>query len=229
MSKQYIFLAGLPRSGSTLFTSILNQNPNIFASSSSPVCNMLYWSHRLWNEQVALRANPNPKAVKAVLGSIIPSFYSTRTEPIIIDKAFSWGTPDNLAALINALGYTPKFIVMDRPIGDVYNSFNKLIEKSPQFSGNIDNLMQLPILSHQNLLAQIPEQCFVVSYDRICNDTLNLLVEFYDFIGQPHYKHDLSNIVNTCTDDDSVWGLTDMHKIRPSIAKFAITPDKSNS
>ena len=59
MSKQYIFLAGLPRSGSTLFTSILNQNPDIFASSSSPVCNTLYWSHRLWSDQIALQANPN--------------------------------------------------------------------------------------------------------------------------------------------------------------------------
>jgi len=217
MSKQYIFLAGMPRAGSTLLTSILNQNPNIFASSSSPVCNTLYWSHRLWHEQVALQANPNPTAVQAVLGSIIPSFYSTRPEPIIIDKAFSWGTPDNLAVLINALGYTPKFIVMDRPVDEVLNSYHKLVQKSPQFVGNISDFMDLGVMAHQNLLAQIPEQCFVVSYDRLCNDTTNLLAEFYDFIGQPNYQHDLSHIVNTCTDDDGVWGLTDMHKIRPTI------------
>lgn len=217
MNKQYIFLAGLPRSGSTLLTSILNQNPDIFASSSSPVCNTLYWSHRLWSEQVALKANPNPTAVQAVLNSIIPSFYSTRTEQIIIDKAFSWGTPDNLSVLINALGYTPKFIVMDRPLEEIFNSFHKLIAKSPQFNGSIDELMNLPIMSHQNLLAQIPEQCFLVSYERLCNDTTNLLAEFYNFIEQPNFKHDLSHIVNTCTDDDSVWGLTDMHKIRPTI------------
>lgn len=217
MTKQFLFLAGLPRSGSTLLTSILNQNPDIFASSSSPVCNTLYWSHRLWSEQVALKANPNPTAVQAVLGSIIPSFYSTRTEQIIIDKAFSWGTPDNLSVLINALGYTPKFIVMDRPLEEILSSFHRLVAKSPQFDGSIDKMMDLPIMSHQNLLAQIPEQCFVVSYERLCNDTANLLKEFYSFIEQPNFKHDLSHIVNTCTDDDSVWGLTDMHKIMPTI------------
>lgn len=218
MSQQYVFLAGMPRAGSTLLTSILNQNPNIFASSSSPVCNTLYWSHRLWHDQVALQANPNPTAVQAVLGSIIPSFYSTRQESIIIDKAFSWGTPDNLAVLISALGYTPKFIVMDRPVDEVLNSYHKLVQKSPQFVGNIQrDFMDLAVMSHQNLLAQIPEQCFVVSYDRLCNDTINLLAEFYNFIGQPNFEHDLSHIVNTCTDDDSVWGLTDMHKIRPTI------------
>lgn len=218
MSKQHIFLAGLPRSGSTLLTSILNQNPNIFASSSSPVCNTLYWSHRLWSDQIALQANPNPTAVQAVLRSIIPSFYSTRPEPIIIDKAFSWGTPDNLAVLISALGYTPKFIVMDRPVDEVLNSFHKLVQNSPEFVGNIQrDFMDLAVMSHQNLLAQIPEQCFVVSYDRLCNDTTNLLAEFYDFIEQPNFQHDLSHIVNTCTDDDSVWGLVDMHKVRPTI------------
>lgn len=217
MTKQFLFLAGLPRSGSTLLTSILNQNPDIFASSSSPVCNTLYWSHRLWSEQVALKANPNPTAVQAVLGSIIPSFYSTRTEQIIIDKAFSWGTPDNLSVLINALGYTPKFIVMDRPLEEILSSFHRLVAKSPQFDGSIDKMMDLPIMSHQNLLAQIPEQCFVVSYERLCNDTENLLEEFYDFIEQPNFKHDLSYIVNTCTDDDKVWGLTDMHNIMPTI------------
>ena len=207
----------MPRSGSTLFTSILNQNPNIFASSSSPVCNTLYWSHRLWNDQIALKANPNPTAVQAVLNTIIPSFYSTRTETIIIDKAFSWGTPDNLSVLTNALGYTPKFIVMDRPIDKVLNSFHKLLAKSPQFVGNISDFLDLAVMSHQNLLAQIPEQCFVVSYDRLCNDTTNLLSEFYAFINQPKFDHNLSHIVNTCTDDDTVWGLTDMHKIRPTI------------
>lgn len=217
MTKQFLFLAGLPRSGSTLLTSILNQNPDIFASSSSPVCNTLYWSHRLWHDQIALQANPNPTAVQAVLSSIIPSFYSTRTEPVIIDKAFSWGTPDNLSVLINALGYTPKFIVMDRPLEEILSSFHRLVAKSPQFNGSIDELMNLPIMSHQNLLAQIPEQCFVVSYERLCNDTANLLEEFYSFIEQPNFKHDLSHIVNTCTDDDSVWGLTDMHKIMPTI------------
>lgn len=217
MSAKYFFLAGLPRAGSTLFTSILNQNPNIFASSSSPVCNTLYWSHRLWHDQIALKANPNPTAVQAVLGSIIPSFYSTRTESIIIDKAFSWGTPDNLAVLINSLGYAPKFIVMDRPIDEVLSSFHKLLAKSPQFVGNISDFLDLAVMSHQNLLAQIPEQCFVVSYERLCNDTTNLLSQFYAFIDEPQFKHDLSYIANTCTDDDSVWGLTDMHKIRPTI------------
>ena len=218
LDKQYLFLAGMPRAGSTLFTSILNQNPKIFASSSSPVCNTLYWSHQLWHDQIALRANPNPTAVQAVLSSIISSFYSTRPEPIIIDKSFTWGTSENLSVLINALGYIPKFIVMDRAVDEMFGSYHNLVKKSPQFHGNIEqDFIGTAIDSYQNLLTQIPEKCFVVSYERLCNDTTNLLAEFYDFIEEENYSHDLSYIVNTCSDDDSVWGLTDMHKIESTI------------
>jgi sulfotransferase len=218
MSKQYIFLAGLPRSGSTLFTSILNQNPNIFASSSSPVCDALYHTHQIWHTRQALQANPNPVAVQNVLASIIPAFYADKTESIIIDKAFTWGVPDNLSVLVNALGYVPKFIVMDRDIPEILASFQRLLDNSPNFIHDIQTEIIDPcLISHRNLLSQIPQQCFVVSYGRLCNDTTNLLKEFYGFIGQSNFQHDLSHIVNTCTDDDAVWGLTDMHKIMPTI------------
>lgn len=173
----------------------------------------------MWSNQIALKANPNPTAVQAVLSSIIPSFYSTRLEPIIIDKAFNWGTPRNLSILINALGYVPKFIVMDRPINEVLDSYNKLLLKSPQFTGNIQEFMEGSVLCCDNLLNKIPEQCFVVNYERLCNDTQSLLNGFYDFIDEPIYAHDLAHIVNTNTDNDNVWGLTDMHKIQETIIK----------
>lgn len=218
MSQQYIFLAGLPRSGSTLLTSILNQNPDIFASSSSPVCDALYHTHLVWHTRQALQANPNPVGVQNVLGSVITSFYADRNEQIIIDKAFTWGVPDNLSVLVNALGYVPKFIVMDRDMSEILASFQRLLDNSPNFAHDIQTTVIDPcVMSQNNLLAQIPEQCFVVSYERLCNDTTNLLAEFYDFIGQPNFEHDLSHIVNTCTDDDGVWGLIDMHKIMPII------------
>ena len=35
--KSYYFISGLPRSGSTLFSSILKQNPEFYADIASPV------------------------------------------------------------------------------------------------------------------------------------------------------------------------------------------------
>ena len=40
--KDYYFLAGLPRSGNTVLSSILNQNPLIYSSPLSPISEILY-------------------------------------------------------------------------------------------------------------------------------------------------------------------------------------------
>jgi len=40
--KTFYFMAGLPRSGSTLLSSILNQNPRFYSGPSSPVLGAMY-------------------------------------------------------------------------------------------------------------------------------------------------------------------------------------------
>ena len=42
MKKTFYFMAGLPRSGSTLLSSILNQNPRFYSGPSSPVLGAMY-------------------------------------------------------------------------------------------------------------------------------------------------------------------------------------------
>jgi hypothetical protein len=40
--KNLMFLSGLPRTGSTLLTSLLNQHPEIYASGSSPLSDLIF-------------------------------------------------------------------------------------------------------------------------------------------------------------------------------------------
>ena len=40
--KQMVFLSGLPRTGSTLLSAILCQNPNIHAEGNSAVCQLMW-------------------------------------------------------------------------------------------------------------------------------------------------------------------------------------------
>ena len=42
MNKTFYFMAGLPRSGSTLLSSILNQNPRFYSGPSSPVLGAMF-------------------------------------------------------------------------------------------------------------------------------------------------------------------------------------------
>lgn len=216
------YLAGMPRSGSTLLASLLNQNPDVFVSSSSPLCNALYHSERLWAEQVALEANPNPVGVNAVLRSIIPAFYANRNESLIIDKAFTWGTPDNLANLVRFSPNEPKFIVMDRDRDEVRASLERLMANNPSARLSApDEMLRRCEVSYNNLTRAMPKNCIIVHYDELVSNTVAVLRQIYAFFGIPDYEHQLTDIRNSSTDNDSVWGVSQMHQVRPEIRKLA--------
>ena len=44
---KFYFDCGLPRSGSTLLTALLNQNPNIHAGTLSPVFELMYYTNEI--------------------------------------------------------------------------------------------------------------------------------------------------------------------------------------
>lgn len=226
------FLAGLPRSGSTLFASILNQNPEIFVSSSSPVCNMLWECDKLWKMQIALKANPNPIGVQNVMSSIIPSFYADRKESLIIDKAFTWGTQPNLDLLMKYAPDEPLFVVMSRNEDDVIDSLTKLVIRHPHnhfdegfvgertYDALRKHVSESYFFAHccesyKNILRACPEKCFVVDYKVLVSQPRQLLSDFYDFFSMRKYNHRLDRIENSNTDDDAVWGLPTMHEIKP--------------
>ena len=58
MNKTFYFISGLPRSGSTLLSSILNQNPRFYSGPSSPVVSTMLTlkslSSIIWSKLVGL-------------------------------------------------------------------------------------------------------------------------------------------------------------------------------
>ena len=44
---KFYFDCGLPRSGSTLLTALLNQNPDIHAGTLSPVLELMYYNNEI--------------------------------------------------------------------------------------------------------------------------------------------------------------------------------------
>lgn len=86
--KSYYFLSGLPRSGSTLLSSILSQNKLIYAGGNSHLCQLM------WDMQVNVNTNAsqqilanNKSYVKNhLVGSIPHIYYSDVNQNIIVDK-----------------------------------------------------------------------------------------------------------------------------------------------
>ena len=84
-------MSGLPRSGSTLLSALLNQNPKIHASPNSPLLDTIHYTEEyLLYQSSQYQAHPKPECALKVLSSIAANYYFDTEEPIIVDKSRGW-------------------------------------------------------------------------------------------------------------------------------------------
>jgi sulfotransferase len=250
MNKTYHFLSGLPRSGNTLLSAILNQNPNIYSTPLSPLPGLMwdYISSCASMEQIN-RNKENEERSQQLLSSFFDTFYKDVDKPIIIDREKSWGTPSNLELIKEYVTPTPKIIVTVRDILEIIASFiamdadylknntanngyfinnyrstkDSIAEHLMQPNGDIDKSL-LGLAS-----AFLPENkgmFHIVEYNDLILNPEKTMSSIYEFLDLPDYKHNFSNIKKVELDNDIILGLPkNMHDIRGSISKSSTSTD----
>ena len=123
---KFHFDCGLPRSGSTLLTAILNQNPQIHAGTLSPVFEVMYYTDEILQGEQA-QAFPKPEVFRKMVRDSIINYYSDRDEPIVIDKCRAW--PAHIDMLKKYVIDDPKIICTVRHPLDILASFITLFHK----------------------------------------------------------------------------------------------------
>jgi sulfotransferase len=252
MNKTYHFMAGLPRSGSTVLSSILNQHPEIYASPQTDLLGIL---HDLQSQIViyeSYRAGLLTPGYDNVMKRIHENFYYNINKPVIIDKNRGWGTPynwDNLSHYVNPEG---KVVLTMRPILEVLASFIKVAKKTqtitqslPYFDDNlwsshyrdevdaqVDNLMiangeiDRAIFSVANLLKNHKDRVHVVWFDDLIEDPQNTLNNIYEFLEIDTYKNNFNNIKEVDKHDDlSGYGMVGLHDVQKKLVKPKTKPE----
>jgi sulfotransferase len=225
MSKDIFFLSGLPRTGSTLLTSILSQNLNIHTEGNSALCQLM------WDMKVSCETTQqinNKPGLQDKLISEIPNIFYENTSGYIIDKCRSWTMPANLDLIEKYITKTPKIIVMVRPIIDIVKSFVFIRQmnnwKDPEV-GLLDDGSE-PIM--RSLIGvryakQINTGQFLfIEYDDLINNTKNTLDNIYNFLGLPTYSHNLDNIINLNSEADEELNMIGLHDIRSTITRRSV-------
>lgn len=225
--KQYVFLSGLPRTGSTLLSAILAQNPDIHTEGNSAVCQLM-WDMQyscLNSAKEQLLATRRYQTPKDIISTIPDAYYKDVSKKIVVDKCRSWTLPANLDMIVNYITETPKIIVLERPVDEIVDSFVKLRMKNGWSKEAAVAGLQQPdsepimrSLSGVNYAKQTGQDWFLfITYKDLVEHTEDTLARIYDFCGWAPYQHDLTNIVNNHPEDDSVYGLHGHHDIRPTI------------
>jgi sulfotransferase len=230
--KKFIGLSGLPRSGSTLLSSILSQNPDIHAEGNSAVCQMIWDLDQScsYNCKEQLQATNRQQTKFNVISSIPHIYYKDVTCSIIIDKCRSWTIPANLYLIQKYITANPKIIVLERPLIDIIKSFVNL-RKENNWEGDIEEGLlddgSEPIVRSFHGVKWAKENnanntFLFIEYDDLINNTKETINKIYSFIEEPIFEHDFNNITNKHPEDDKVYNMLGQHDIRPTINKRKI-------
>jgi sulfotransferase len=142
-TKKFFYLAGLPRTGSTVLGEILNQNENIHVSPASPLSELVSEVLAKWRmNTVTLKAYKHPDQLPNVWRGIREGLYRHRPEPCIIDKSWAWHMNDAIDTARDILGEEMKVICTVDDIADCLASFIMLIRSSPDYVSYIDDYLR---------------------------------------------------------------------------------------
>jgi sulfotransferase len=225
METNIIFLSGLPRTGSTLLTSILNQNPKIHTQGNSALCQLLWDTQvSIWNAE---QIKNTPEVSDRLMKSIPKVFYEGITGNII-DKCRSWTLPANLELIEKYITKSPKIIVMMRPIVEIVKSitFIRTINgwKNPE-EGLLDEgsepiMRSLEGIKHSKSINS--GQFAYYWYEDLVNNTDSVINSIYEFCGWDKFEHQYNNIQNLNPERDDLLNLMGLHDIRPKIGRREI-------
>jgi hypothetical protein len=207
--KKIFFLLALPRSGNTLFGSLMNQNPDIAVTANSITLEIMK-DLFLLKETDVFQNYPDHKSLDNVLSSVYQNYYKDWNYKYIIDRGPVM-TPGNLMLIQKHLGQPIKCIIIWRDLLDVLASYIKWFENEPTafpnkygkktieeklwMLMNSDGAIAKDLIAVQNAIRpENKHMCHFLKYDELVNDTEQQLNKIYDFLEIPRFKHTLQNL-----------------------------------
>lgn len=233
--KHINFIAGLPRSGSTMLANILKQNPKIDSAPVSSLCSIINAIHSNWENIESNKEFPNETAKIDTLNSVLFGYHKTKKKDFIFDKDRMWIS--KIPLLEEILQKNVKILCPVRNPAEILTSFEKLRRNNPSqliagdsghstiaarcmFYSNPDGILGLSHALHKDAITMgFLDRMLFVDYNRFCNSPKSQLKRIYDFFEIPSHEHDLKNIVQTEIYNDLATGHPNLHKIKPSLEK----------
>ena len=229
-NKTFIIFAGMPRTGSTLITSILSQNPHVYGSGNSPLVDLMWSAYKSVDQDGArkdLNAQKRLEEIRTdLVVSTIKSYYKNATDKkFIIEKSRGWLLAANRKLAKKYFGEDVKVVCFRRPVEQILSSFYNLMH--PKYSDeHIYNWVlggAVPIYDNikgckLSKFVKDPNVLYF-EYDDIINNTPDVLNKIYEFCDLPAYQHDLSNITRCFEEDDFSYEINKLHEVRPTISR----------
>jgi len=236
--KDLHFILGLPRTGSTTLTALLDQNPDFYATGTSPLPSIIEMMVKTMGPQSDFHIIEHKLLKKQFYGMMkgcIQGWHEAETEkPVVFSKSRPWILfYDELKNLYP----DAKFIFCVRDLRGIILSFEKLMPEFPFLRFPVKEAEDIPLhrltveqrinywLYHEmSALGLIqkhflkfyqdydknPDDFFIFKYEEFGPNPDAVMKKLYNFLGYKYWEHNYENINHTPKEYDTpFWSYVD--------------------
>lgn len=230
------FISGTPRSGSTLLSALLRQNPALHAGMTSPVLaisNGLFsamGAHQEWAPLIS-----NEQRADVMRAAIIAYYQRIADGQIVFDTNRGWSSK---LPTIAALFPNARIIACVREFSWVIDSFERLYTHNPLVMSklfNLDNGMSVYTRAdtlagtygvvgfawqgvREALFGEHANRVIMIDYEALTREPQRTMDYLYQALALPPFKHDFDNVEFSAADEfDAQFGLPGMHRVRRKV------------
>jgi sulfotransferase len=235
MHRRIHFISGLPRSGSTLLSAILSQNPRFHAGMSSPVAGMFTTLLGELSGRNEFSVFINDAQRRRVLRGLFANYYDDEVDAeVVFDTSRAWCTRlpalktlfpearviacvrdtawivDSIERLVRDNAFQPSSIFNYQPGGTVYSRTEGLVNGDGMVGYAYNALKEA-------FFGEDTGNLMLLQYDTLVNDPARALAAVYDFIGEPAVAHDFERVSFDDKGFDERAGTPGLHRVRPRV------------
>jgi sulfotransferase len=239
--RPYHFISGLPRSGSTLLSGILLQNPRFHAAMTSPVgslCGAVLGQVSAGSEFAPVVGRDKRKAL---LRGLFDSYYADVDKEVIFDTNRAWSAR---LPLVHDLFPQAKVIACVRNVAWIMDSFERMYRANPYehtrlfgaagargtVYSRLDGLAQHDqtvgyawSALREAFYGEHASSLLLIDYELLTRAPAKVLPLVYDFLGEPHFEHDFDNVEYDAEEFDQQLGAPGLHRVKRQV-KFTPRP-----
>jgi sulfotransferase len=239
--RPFHFITGLPRSGSTLLSGILLQNPRFHAGMTSPVgslCSAVLGQVSAGSEFAPVVGRDKRRAL---LRGLFDAYYADVDKDVIFDTNRAWSAR---LPLVRDLFPQAKLIACVRNVAWIMDSFERMYRANPYEHTRLFGAAGArgTVYSRLEGLAQHDQtvgyawsalreafygehasSLLLIDYELLTRAPAKVLPLVYDFLGEPHFEHDFDNVEYDAEEFDQQLGAPGLHRVKAQV-KFTPRP-----
>lgn len=244
---QFHFISGLPRSGSTLTSAILRQNPKFHAGISSPLASLVDGLIGQVSAGSELATMVSEDQREGLLRGLFDSYYAGTGHQVIFDTNRAWTSKIDL---LMRLFPEAKLICLAREVSWIMDSLERQFRQNAfEHTRLFDNAAErstvytrVEALAHANRLVGFPwhalkeaaysdyaDRLVIVDYDLLVARPEDVFRLLYEFLDLEWFDHDFEQVQYDAPEFDTQLGLDGLHRVkgvvRPRPRKTILPPD----